>query len=68
MAKDITGYKRSIDSLICGAVTDLLYDNRVDDSIPVGAIEEWIREEYITVDEMVELFRERLVAGIKANE
>lgn len=47
-------------------VTDLLYyDRREDGLLPVGAIEEAILGGELTVDEIVDAFRDYLVKGVE---
>lgn len=48
-------------------VTDFLYyDRKGDEDLPRGEIEEAIAKGEITVEEIVELFRAKLVKGVKA--
>lgn len=51
--------------LIVDTVTDLVsdllyYDRKEDEQLPRGAIEEAIQQDEITVDEIVEVFRDKL--------
>lgn len=58
-------------SLILRTVTDLVsaftyYDRKEDEKLPRGAIEDAIARGEITVDEIVEHFRARLVEDVES--
>lgn len=43
----------------------LIYDRKEDEDLPVGKIEQYVRNGYITADEIVDQFRKELIAGLK---
>jgi hypothetical protein len=54
---------------ILGVISDLVsnflyYDRKEDGDLPKGAIDKAVRDGEITVDEMVQAFREELEKGI----
>jgi hypothetical protein len=58
--------KEKILDTIGDSVSDLLYyDRKEDEELPLGAIQEAIREQEITLDEMVAHFKEELTNGVK---
>ena len=62
--KDI---KQTILDTIDDTVAKLVYyDRKEDEELPVGAIDQAVRDGVITVDEMVEKFREVLTADLAA--
>jgi hypothetical protein len=55
-----------IKDTISDAVGNLLYYHRKEDSeLPVGCIDQAVRDGVITIDEMVEEFRYELTKGLK---
>ncbi len=55
---------------ILGTVEDLVsgflyYDRKEDEELPYGLIEQAIEDGLITVDEIVEYFRQKLLEGLK---
>lgn len=58
--------KEKILAIIGDSVTDLLYyDRKEDDELPIGAINEAVKNGEITIDEMVAKYREQLENGLK---
>lgn len=60
---------RSLADLILGAVGDLVtnllyYDRKEDEDLPQGAIQLAVERRVVTVDQMVEKFREGLIGGL----
>jgi hypothetical protein len=54
---------------ILGVISDLVsnflyYDRKEDDDLPKGAIDKAVRDGEITIDQMVQAFREELEKGI----
>ncbi len=59
-------YKEAVLGLVGDIVSDLLYYNRKDDEdIPVGYIEEAIKNKYLTIDDMIEEFKTQLYKNIE---
>jgi hypothetical protein len=55
-----------MNNLVKGVIQDMVgdllyYDRKEDEELPVGKIEEIIKAEEISVDEIVEAFREALI-------
>ncbi len=58
--------KQEIMATVDDAVTDFLdYNRREDEDLPRGAIEDALNTGEITVDEIVERFKEQIDRGIK---
>jgi hypothetical protein len=54
-----------LDDVIGDMVIDFIYyDRKQDEKIPQGAIEEAIDVDYLTIDEIVEVFRRKLVKAL----
>jgi len=56
---------------ILGSVEDLVsnflyYDRKEDEDLPVGKIEEMIKDKNISIDELVERFRQALMKNLGA--
>lgn len=64
--------KADVRDAITGTVSDLIsdflyYDRKEDPDLPRGLIEDAVREGLITVDEIVETFREELTQGLQGD-
>lgn len=58
--------KDIIFSTVSDLVIDLIYyDRKEDDELPRGAIEQAVKDKEISVDEMAELFKLKLVEALK---
>lgn len=58
--------RENIRATISDAVSDLLYyDRKGDESLPVGAIDEAVRQGEISIAEMVALFERELREGLQ---
>lgn len=58
--------KDYVNDVISDMIADFLYyDRKEDDTLPRGAIEEMVIVGEITVDDMVEMFREHLTKGLR---
>jgi len=58
--------RKIIIDTIADMVADLLfYDRKEDEELPIGAIEEAIENGVISINKIVEVFREKLEEGIK---
>ena len=59
----------AIHDTIVDLVSDLLYYDRKEDStLPVGAIDEAVTANAVSIDEIVALFREQLERGINIKD
>ena len=65
----MTSRRETIISEIADRVSDILYYRRQEDEeLPPGSIGEAVRQGEITVDEMVQVFREELEQGLSTRE
>ncbi len=64
----MNNHKEQVLGLVEDLVSGLLYYDRKDDEdTPVGFIEEAIKNNYITIEDMVEEFRTQLYKNISVN-
>lgn len=58
--------KEYLNGVINDVVSDLLYyDRKEDDTLPVGKIDEMVKNGEVTIDELVEAFKTHLTKGLK---
>jgi hypothetical protein len=63
--------KQNYKSLILGTVEDLVskflyYDRKNDEDLRVGDIDKAIENGYVSTDEIVEVFKEKLLEGLRS--
>ena len=50
---------------LADAISDFLYyDRKEDDALPVGAIEQAIKDQIISIDELAEIFEQKLLRSL----
>lgn len=58
--------KKIIEDTISDMVMDLLYyDRKEDDELPLGVIDNLVNDGLLTADEIVEMFRIKLIEGLQ---